>query len=99
MNKLEQYREEAQGPADRYLSCALYLKRKPKRANLRTILTIAIFLATAMSGSVFAQDRIQTANGKIQGISERSSGIRSFKGIPFASSPVGDLRWRAPQPA
>ncbi len=39
---------------------------------------------------------IQTQNGKIQGTNE--SGIKVFKGIPFAAPPVGDLRWKEPQP-
>jgi len=42
--------------------------------------------------------QIKTANGTVQGVTE-ASGIQSFKGIPFAKPPVGDLRWKAPQPA
>ena len=35
-------------------------------------------------------------DGTIEGTIE--NGIKAFKGIPFAAPPVGDLRWKAPQP-
>ncbi len=42
--------------------------------------------------------QVKTVNGILEGTTE-ASGIRSFKGIPFAKPPVGDLRWKEPQPA
>ncbi len=39
---------------------------------------------------------VKTTNGILQGT--QISGIAIFKGIPFAQPPVGDLRWKAPQP-
>ncbi|RDV15363.1 carboxylesterase family protein [Pontibacter diazotrophicus] len=39
----------------------------------------------------------KTVNGIVEGTTEQS-GIRAFKGVPFAAPPVGDLRWREPQP-
>ncbi|MGI4803854.1 MAG: carboxylesterase/lipase family protein [Janthinobacterium lividum] len=42
--------------------------------------------------------QVKTTNGVLEGTTE-TSGIRSFKGIPFAKAPVGDLRWKEPQPA
>ncbi|HZS05525.1 MAG TPA: carboxylesterase/lipase family protein [Blastocatellia bacterium] len=56
-------------------------------------------LATALAGGAFAQDRVRTANGVVEGAAEQGSAIRTFKGIPFAQPPVGDLRWKPPQPA
>ena len=39
---------------------------------------------------------IRVSGGLLRGVSER--GIRAWRGIPYASAPVGDLRFRAPTP-
>jgi para-nitrobenzyl esterase len=40
---------------------------------------------------------VKVDSGQLQGVV--SDGVVSYKGIPFAAPPVGDLRWRPPQPA
>jgi para-nitrobenzyl esterase len=45
-----------------------------------------------------AADLVQTANGTVEGRGVQPSGVRIFRGIPFAQPPTGDLRWREPQP-
>ncbi|MCJ8164153.1 carboxylesterase family protein [Pontibacter sp. E15-1] len=42
-------------------------------------------------------NQAKTANGVVEGTLE-ASGIRAFKGVPFAAPPVGEMRWREPQP-
>jgi para-nitrobenzyl esterase len=44
-------------------------------------------------------DPIKTSGGLVSGVTVADGAVRSYKGIPFAKPPVGDLRWRAPQPA
>jgi para-nitrobenzyl esterase len=41
---------------------------------------------------------VQTDAGKISGAISEDKGVHIFKGIPFAAPPVGELRWKAPQP-
>lgn len=42
--------------------------------------------------------RVKTENGWVRGLPGADGRISSFKGIPFAAPPVGENRWRAPQP-
>jgi para-nitrobenzyl esterase len=62
------------------------------------LLVATILFATTVFGNSPAPDRVKTANGVIEGTGLQSSGVRIFKGIPFAQPPVGELRWKEPQP-
>ena len=61
--------------------------------------TCLYFSLVAFSLSAFAaQDIVKTASGTLEGTGRQPSGVREFKGIPFAQPPVGNLRWTEPQP-
>ena len=41
---------------------------------------------------------VVTENGRVRGLPSADPRVTVFKGIPFAAPPVGENRWRAPQP-
>jgi para-nitrobenzyl esterase len=43
-------------------------------------------------------DVVQIEPGLISGVKSENNSVVSFKGIPFAAPPVGDMRWKAPAP-
>ena len=62
------------------------------------LFTLAILLSLTITAGALAQDLVKVANGALEGVSDKSSGVRSFKGIPFGEPPLGDFRWKPPQP-
>ncbi|QYK03056.1 carboxylesterase/lipase family protein [Shewanella psychrotolerans] len=68
--------------------------------KLTTIFTVTLMsLLTIYTGVVKANtmEKITVEQGVLQGKIENNLAI--FKGVPFAKPPVGELRWKAPQPA
>ena len=61
---------------------------------LNRTLLVAIFAAGLCAAQAPAPVKVE--RGMVQGTME--DGLAVYKGIPFAAPPVGDLRWRAPQP-
>ena len=59
-----------------------------------------IFLAaiTLQSTAQKNLDIVKTNAGLVSGITNTDNSVHIFKGIPFAAPPVGELRWKAPQP-
>ena len=56
------------------------------------------FLFAAGICSAAIPDPVKTDSGLLSGVAGKNPEVRVYKGIPFAAPPVGDLRWKAPQP-
>lgn len=68
--------------------------------NSRSVLPGLVLLLTGaltwlMASSARAQVLVKTKQGVVVG---QEGEISAFKGIPYAAPPVGNLRWRPPQP-
>src|SRR5579859_2948591 len=59
----------------------------------------AMFFAGCAGLEAFQGDQVKVSTGLLAGSLNPEDGVRAFKGIPFAQPPVGELRWKPPQPA
>jgi para-nitrobenzyl esterase len=56
-------------------------------------------LALGLSTPVYADSlTVKTEQGKVHGKTINDGKVKAFMGLPYAAAPVGDLRWKAPEP-
>jgi para-nitrobenzyl esterase len=61
--------------------------------SIATLLGLVQVVCAAIDGPV------RLDSGLISGVAGTNDAVRVFRGVPYAASPVGMLRWREPQPA
>ena len=66
-------------------------------SHLNRILRLGTCLVAFSPLAASTQTVVRLDSGPVKGV--ESDGVVAFKGIPFAQPPLGNLRWRAPQPA
>jgi len=73
----------------------------PEQTWLRRyrLLTLFILSIPGISAPALKTSQVHTANGVLEGVISADDKVRTFKGIPYATPPVGRLRWKAPQAA
>ena len=59
---------------------------------------ICLLIAASFVTAGISPDQVTVESGMLADTTNADHTVRMFKGVPFAAPPVGDLRWKAPQP-
>ena len=65
--------------------------------KILTLAALALLLAACKTAEK-PSPILTIEGGQVQGVATDIAGVTAYKGIPYAAPPLGDLRWKAPQP-
>lgn len=69
------------------------------RFRLPAVSALAVLSLLGMLSLAHADPlKVKTEQGKVKGKTINDGKVKAFLGLPYAAPPVGDLRWKAPQP-
>ena len=74
---------------------------RPLTCRIHPIPGLILLLFLVVHGNTSAQKKMEVItvkSGKVKGVTSADNAVTVFKGIPYAQPPVGELRWKAPQP-
>ena len=67
------------------------------KSTIKTFLLVAFVMAAVIGAQAQPLLKTHVETGDVEGVPD--DGLAVYKAIPYAAPPVGQLRWRAPQPA
>jgi len=65
----------------------------------RTLLSVVVVVPIVTTTLMAAMAPVRTRGGMLTGVPGRDPAVTVFKGIPYATPPIGELRWAPPRPA
>ena len=68
------------------------------KKNLLFALTLLLFVSCQPNQKDADNPILTIEGGQIQGVLADNPGVYVYRGIPYAAPPIGDLRWKEPQP-